>query len=153
MASVRGKPLLKKYIRKHYKDVTEEKISIDYNHLNQYVLDKTGKDFWEHQLYKFLDGINTKTTTYKLINVPENVNLHDLDATYNNQWISCKAMIKNITDVRVDLKTASYLCRGCNTNYHIKVDDPVQTINIPIWIKFNLFFDSAENQTNHITKM
>ena len=131
MASVRGKPLLKKYIKTHYNDVTEEKISIDYNHLNQYVLDKTGKDFWEHQLYKFLDGINTKTTTYKLINVPENVNLHDLDATYNNQWISCKAMIKNITDVRVDLKTASYLCK-CNRNYLVEVEDPTQPVAIPV---------------------
>ena len=131
MASVRGKPLLKKYIKKHYPDVTEEKISIDYNHLNQYVLDKTGKDFWKLQLYKFLDGINTNTTTYKLINVPENVNLHDLDATYNNKWISCKAMIKNITDVRVDLKTASYLCK-CNRNYLVEVEDPTQPVAIPV---------------------
>lgn len=131
MASVRGKPLLKKYIKKHYPDVTEEKISIDYNHLNQYVLDKTGKDFWKLQLYKFLDGINTNTTTYKLINVPENVNLHDLDATYNNEWISCKAMIKNITDVRVDLKTASYLCK-CNRNYLVEVEDPTQPVAIPV---------------------
>ena len=131
MASVRGKPLLKKYIKKYYPDVTEEKISIDYNHLNQFIIDKTGKDFWEHQLYKYLDNINTASTTYKLINVPENVNLHDLDATYNNKWISCKVMIKNITDVRVDLKTASYICKKCNRNYLVDVDDPTQVVAIP----------------------
>ena len=102
MASVRGKPLLRKYIKTHYPDVTEEKISIDYYHLNKFLLDETGKDFWEHQVYKFIDGINTGTTTYKLINVPENINLHDLDATHNNKWVSCRAMIKNITEVRVD---------------------------------------------------
>ena len=64
MVTVRGKPLLKKYIKDTYPDVTEEKISIDYNHLNQYVIDHTGKDFWEHRIYKYLDNINTNTTTY-----------------------------------------------------------------------------------------
>lgn len=132
MASVRGKPLLKKYIKDTYgKDVTEEKISIDYNHLNQYLIDKTGKDFWKHQIHKYLDSINTKSTTYKLINVPENINLHDLDATHNNKWISCKAMIKNITDVRVDLKTASYICKKCNMNHITEVEDPTQVVGIP----------------------
>lgn len=131
MASVRGKPLLKKYIKKHYTDVKEEKISIDYNHLNQFIIDKTGKDFWEHQIYKYLDNINTESTTYKLINVPENVNLHDLDATYNNKWISCKVMIKNITDVRVDLKYASYICRKCNMNHIVPVEDPTQVLAVP----------------------
>ena len=131
MVAVRGKPLLKKYIKKHYSDVKEEKISIDYNHLNQFIIEKTGKDFWEHQTYKYLDTINTKSTTYKLINVPETVNLHDLDATYNNQWISCKVMIKNITDVRVDLRTASYICKKCNRNYLVEVEDPTQITAIP----------------------
>ena len=132
MANVRGKPLLKQYIKETYPDVTEEKISIDYNHLNQYLTDNTGKDFWKHQIYKYLDNINTNTTTYKLTNVPETTNLHDLDATYNNKWISCKAMIKNITDVRVDLKTASYLCRKCNRNYLVEVKDPSQVIPLPV---------------------
>ena len=133
MVAVRGRPLLKKYIKDTYgEDVTEAKISIDYNDLNTYVMDRAGKDFWELELYRFIDNISTNSTTYKLINVPENISLHNLSAEHNNKWISTKAMIKNITDVRVDLKTASYLCRGCNTNYHIKVDDPVQTINIPI---------------------
>ena len=132
MVTVRGKKLLKKYIKDTYgKDVTEEKISIDYNKLNQFLIDKTGKDFWEHQLYIYLETVNTNTTTFKLINVPENVNLHDLDATHNNKWVSCKAMIKNITDVRVDLKTASYLCK-CNRNYLVEVKDPTQPVTIPV---------------------
>ena len=131
MVTVRGKPLLKKYIKDTYPDVTEEKISIDYNHLNQYVIDHTGKDFWEHRIYKYLDNINTNTTTYKLINVPETVELGDLDASHNNEWISCRAMIKNITDVRVDLKTASYICKKCNRNYLVEVEDPTQPTNIP----------------------
>ena len=132
MASVRGKPLIKRYIRDTYgKDIKEAKISIDYNHMNQYVIHKTGKDFWEHEIYKHIDSVNTNTTTFKLINVPETINLHDLDASHNNRWISCKVMIKNITDVLVDLKTASYICHKCNRNYLVNIDDPLQPVGIP----------------------
>ena len=132
MVAVRGRPLLKKYIKDIYgTDVTEEKISIDYNDLNKYVIDRTGKDFWKLELYKFIDSFNTDSTTYKLINVPENITLHELSAEHNNKWISTKAMIKNITDVRVDLKTASYLCRGCNSVYRVPIADPIQPVTIP----------------------
>ena len=131
MATVRGKPLLKKYIKKTYPDVTEGRISIDYYHLNQFLIDNTGKDFWELHFYRFMDSANTKSTTFKIINVPETANLHDLDATYNNEWISCRAMIKNITDVRVDLKTASYICGKCNQNYLMPVDNPMQSVGLP----------------------
>ena len=132
MASVRGRPLLKKYIKKTYgEDVKEEIISIDYNHLNWYLIDRTGKDFWEQEIYKFIDAVNTSTTTFKLINVPENIELRDLNAEHNNKWISTKAMIKNITDVRVDLKTASYICHKCNRNHLVEVEDPTQVVAMP----------------------
>ena len=132
MASLGGRPLLKRYIRDTYgKDVKEGIISIDYNHLNQYLMDQTGKSFWKHQLYRFIDAVNTSTTTFKFINVPENIELRDLNAEHNNKWISTKAMIKNITDVRVDLKTASYMCTKCNQNQHVEVNDPTQTVGIP----------------------
>lgn len=134
MVAVRGKPLLKKYIKDTFTDtdVTEEKISIDYNDLNTYVIDRTGKDFWELGIYNYIDSFNTDLTTYKLINVPENITLHELSAKHNNKWISTKAMIKNITDVKVDLKTASYLCRGCNATKSVPVSDPIQPVTIPV---------------------
>jgi replicative DNA helicase Mcm len=133
MVAVRGRPLFKKYIKNLYgDDVTEEKISIDFNDFNVFVIDRTGKDFWELELYKYLDNISTETTTYKLINVPENISLHELSAEHNNKWISAKAMIKNITDVRVDLKTASYRCLGCNSVYRVPVADPIQSVTIPV---------------------
>ena len=130
--TVRGRLLLKKYIREHYHDVDEEKISIDYYDLNQYTIDNTGKEFWELEFYRYIDSFNTESTTYKLINVPENITLHELSAKHNNKWISTKAMIKNITDVRVDLKTASHLCTGCNSTYRVHIADPIQPVNIPI---------------------
>ena len=58
--------------------------------LNQYLITESGKDFWDWQMYTFIDSMeeyyNTNSTpkehiSFKLINVPETVELHDLDAT------------------------------------------------------------------------
>ena len=134
------KGLLRNFIKTQYKDEIKEvrslhqqsKISIDYHQLNQFLLDKSGKDFWDWQMYTFLDSVesvfNTNSTpkehlSFKLINVPETVELHNLDATNNHEWISCKAMIKNITDIRVDLKQAVYECHGCMKQIIIDVTE------------------------------
>ena len=117
----------------------QSKISIDYNQLNQYLLDTSGKDFWDWQMYTFIDSMeeyyNTNSTpkehiSFKLINVPETVELHDLDATNNKEWISCKAMVKNITDIRVDLKQAVYECQNCMKLITINITDGTN-ITIP----------------------
>ena len=113
---VSGKALLKKYIKKYHKKEIDRvksqkkqcKVGIDYEKLNQYLLDNSDKDFWEHEIYTVIDKIQAyfdvnNYATIKFENVPEKNNLHDLDATHNNEWISCKAMIKNITDVKVVL--------------------------------------------------
>ena len=142
-----GKALLRKYIKKFHKKEIKTlksqnkqcKISIDYEPLNQFLLDQSGKDFWELQIYEYIDLMeeyfNTEHTTLKITNVPEKDNLHDLDATSNNKWISCKAMIKNITDVRVDLKQASYVCRECGTQNLVNINDPNQAEVIPKFCK------------------
>ena len=118
-----GKALLKKYIKDNHSEEIEKlksqnkqcKVSIDYESLNQFLIEQSGKDFWKHQIYEFIDQMeeifNTGNVALKFMNVPERDNLHDLDATSNNKWISTRAMIKNITDVRVDLKQACYICR------------------------------------------
>ena len=141
---VSGKALLKKYIKKYHKKEIDRvksqkkqcKVGIDYEKLNQYLLDNSDKDFWEHEIYTVIDKIQAyfdvnNYATIKFENVPEKNNLHDLDATHNNEWISCKAMIKNITDVKVDLKTASYICKKCNMNHSVNVADPSQVTPIP----------------------
>ena len=138
-----GKALLKTYIKQTHKDEIDElksqnkqcKISIDYEDLNQFLIDQSGKDFWQHQIYEYIDQMeeifNTSKVTLKFMNVPERDNLHDLDATSNNKWISTKAMIKNMTDVRVDLKQASYICRECGTQNLVNITDPNQSETIP----------------------
>lgn len=142
-----GKALLRKYIKKYHKKEIKTlksqkqqcKISIDYESLNQFLLTQSGKDFWELTVYEYIDQMeeyfNTEHTTLKFINVPEKDNLHDLDATSNNKWISTKAMIKNITDVRVDLKQASYICRECGTQNLMNIADPNQAETIPKYCK------------------
>ena len=141
------KGLLRTYIDNVHKNEIQEvrslhqqsKISIDYNQLNQYLLDTSGKDFWDWQMYTFIDSMeeyyNTNSTpkehiSFKLINVPETVELHDLDATNNKEWISCKAMVKNITDIRVDLKQAVYECQNCMKLITINITDGTN-ITIP----------------------
>ncbi len=142
-----GKALLRKYLKKFHKKEIQQlksqnkqcKISIDYETLNQFLLEQSGKDFWELTIYEYIDLMedyfNTGHTTLKITNVPERDNLHDLDATSNNKWISCKAMIKNITDVRVELKQASYICRDCGTQNLVDISDPNQAETIPKYCK------------------
>ena len=144
-----GKALLRKYLKKfHKKEITQLKsqnkqckISIDYESLNTWLQDQSGQDFWELTIFEFIDQMeeyfNTGHTTLKITNVPERDNLHDLDATTNNKWISCKAMIKNITDVRVDLKQASYICRECGTQNIVNITDNNQAEIIPKFCKNN----------------
>ena len=142
-----GKALLKKYIKDNHIEEIEKlksqnkqcKVSIDYEDLNQFLIDQSGKDFWKHQIYEFIDQMeeifNTGNVTLKFMNVPERDNLHDLDATNNNKWISTKAMIKNMTDVRVDLKQASYICRECGTQNIVNIADPNQSETIPAYCR------------------
>lgn len=142
-----GKALLRKYIKKFHKKEIKQlkssnkqcKISIDYESLNTWLLNQSGQDFWELQIYEYIDLMedyfNTEHTTLKFTNVPEKDSLHELDATCNNRWISTKAMIKNITDVRVDLKQASYICRECGTQNIVNITDHNQAEVIPAFCK------------------
>ena len=137
--------LLRRFIETNYKDEIaiagsshqQSKVSIDYQLLNQYLIDETGKDFFESKIYNFIESIeesyNANTTpkehiSFKFINVPETVDLHNLDATNNKEWISCKAMVKNITDIRVDLKRAVYECQECLTQTVVDVTDGTNII-------------------------
>lgn len=139
------KGLLRNYIKKfHAEEIIEvrslhqqSRISIDYQKLNQYLLDESDKDFWDWQMYTFIEGItdefNTNSSpkeyiTFKLINVPETVELHNLDATNNKEWVSFKAMVKNITDIRVDLKQAVYECSNCMKQIIININDGMNVI-------------------------
>ena len=134
------KALLRSYIKKfHDNEITEVrslhqqcKISIDYHQLNQYLLEQSNKSFWDWQMYTFIDSLeeyyNTNSTpkehiSFKFINVPETVELHNLDATHNKEWVSFKAMVKNITDIRVNLKKAVYECQNCMKQIVINISD------------------------------
>ena len=139
--------LLEKYVNAYHADELKEliilnqqsKINIDYETFNEYLISETGKDFWENKIYKFvtsfeeyynLDNTSKNHISFKFINVPENVELHQLDATNNKEWISCKAMIKNITDIRVDLKQAVYECQDCMKQITLNINDGTN-ITIP----------------------
>ena len=141
------KGLLRRYVKTYHSNEIKQirslhqqsKVSIDYDNLNQFLIDETGKGFFEWQMYSFIDSIeetyNANNTpkehiSFKFINVPETVELHNLDATNNKEWISCKAMVKNITDIRVDLKQAVYECQECMKHIVINITDGTN-ITIP----------------------
>ena len=151
------KGLLREYIKTHHKN----------HHLNQYLLDQSGQGFWDWQMYNFIDTMeeyfNTNNTpkehiSFKFINVPETVELHNLDATNNREWISCKAMVKNITDIRVDLKQAVYECQECMTQTVININDGTN-ITIPTVChncqgkKLKLLKDSSHYRDYRLVKL
>ena len=117
-----GKALLKKYIKDNHKEEIDKlksqnkqcKVSIDYEDLNQFLIDQSGKDFWKHQIYEFIDQMeeifNTGNVTLKFMNVPERDNL-------------------------VDLKQASYICRECGTQNIVNIADPNQSETIPAYCR------------------
>lgn len=167
--------LLEKYVNTYHSDELKElielnqqsKINIDYEPFNMYLISETGKDFWENKIYKFvtsfeeyynLDNSPKNHISFKFINVPENVELHQLDATYNHEFISCKAMIKNITDIRVDLKEAVYECQGCMKQVVVNVTDS-KNIKIPTecpdcnYKQMNLLKDSSHYRNYRLVKL
>ena len=167
--------LLEKYVNTYHSDELKElielnqqsKINIDYEPFNEYLISETGKDFWENKIYKFvtsfeeyynLDNTPKNHISFKFINVLENVELHQLDATYNHEFISCKAMIKNITDIRVDLKEAVYECQGCMKQVVVNVTDS-KNIKIPTecpdcnYKQMNLLKDSSHYRNYRLVKL
>lgn len=167
--------LLEEYVNTYHSDELKEltdlnqqsKINIDYETFNEYLISETGKDFWENKIYKFvtsyeeyynLDNTPKNHISFKFINVPENVELHQLDATYNHEFISCKAMIKNITDIRVDLKEAVYECQGCMKQVVVNVTDS-KNIKIPTECpdcshkQMNLLKDSSHYRNYRLVKL
>ena len=167
--------LLEEYVNSYHSEELEElielnqqsKINIDYETFNEYLISETGKDFWENKIYKFvtsfeeyynLDNTPKNHISFKFINVPENVELHQLDATYNHEFISCKAMIKNITDIRVDLKEAVYECQGCMKQVVVNVTDS-KNIKIPTECpdcnhkQMNLLKDSSHYRNYRLVKL
>jgi replicative DNA helicase Mcm len=136
--SVNPRRLLNEFIKENYNDDIKKskslnrqsKVNIDYDKLNRYLLEKTDKDFFDLEMYRHIaiiegeynaNPFSKEYVSLKYVNVPETVELHNLDATNNREWISCKAMVKNITDIRVDLKLAVFECMKCMTQTVVEV--------------------------------
>ena len=133
--------LLKKYIEDvhseelKYKRNTgkQSKIGIDYQAFTHYLEKEnvpSNVDSLFKAIYTYEETYNTKEhipfhqhITFLWSNVPETHELRDLDATNNLEIISCKAMIKNITDIRVELKEAVYICQDCGKKVPVEIQD------------------------------
>ena len=113
------------------------KVNVDYQLLNKAFKKEFKKEFLQPNYQLKLTyaenrinkgRINKNHISIKLVEVPPNVLLHDLDATYNGKLISTKAMIKNITPIQVKLKQAAYECRGCARLHTIDVENSNQVV-------------------------
>ena len=113
----------------------QTKLDIDYTLINDFSIVETGKEFFDLNFQRILTNsekkINEKRTdknyiSLKLVDVPPFTLLSELDSTNNGDFISAKAMIKNITTIQPTLKTAVYECRGCMRLHYVEVADKKQ---------------------------
>ena len=117
------------------KDETKPtKINVDYTLLNHQFTLKFNKDFLQpnyRMTLRYVENRINKNRNEKnyisinIVDVPPNVLLHDLDASYNGELISTKAMIKNITPIQVKPKIVAWECRGCTRLQYIEVEKQV----------------------------
>ncbi|WP_458454393.1 ATP-binding protein [Methanobrevibacter sp.] len=135
--------LLWEHIKTHYSKEIDElnncnhqhRINVDYTLLNNEFINETGKGFFEFPNYrKFIDNVEKQINTgkeekqwlyLKIVDVPPNILLDDLDSSFSGDIISAKAMIKNITETKPTLKTAVYTCRGCNRLIKVNINDNI----------------------------
>ena len=113
----------------------QTKLDIDYTLINDFSIVETGKEFFDLNFQRILTNaekkINEKRTdknyiSLKLVDVPPFTLISELDSTSNGDFISSKAMIKNITTIQPTLKTAVYECRGCMRLHYVEVADKKQ---------------------------
>ena len=135
--------LFLEYIKNNYKaelNAVEQckhqtRLNVDYTLLNNYFEDNAKKGFLEYPNWKGIlelvesklnmDRNNKNWITIKITDIPPNTTLHDLDATFNGDLISAKALIKNITEPKPSPRTAIFECRGCMRLIEIEADGGV----------------------------
>lgn len=134
------KKLFMNFIKENYKEElayakeckTQTKVNIDYTLVNNFFLELLDKNLfdltWEAMLAYAEKKVNKNRSekhhiTFKLVDIPPNVLLHDLDTTYNGDLISTKAMIKNITPIHVEIEKAAFECRGCMRLHYIDMSN------------------------------
>lgn len=167
--------LFLQYIRNNYKSELNSigeckhqyRLNIDYTLLNNYFEEKAGRGFFQYPNWnKILTNAeaelnikrNNKNWIYiKITDVPPNCTLHELDATYNGDMISAKALIKNITEPKPALKTAMYECKGCMRLTPVKAVNgvaPKPTLCPECGGRtFNLLDDSSEYLNYRLVKL
>lgn len=107
---------------------TQTKLNVDYTLANDFFLETMDTKLfdltWEAMLTYAENRLNKNRNqkqhiSIKIVDIPPNVLLHDLDTTYNSDLISTKAMIKNITPIHVEIEEAAFECRGCARIYRV----------------------------------
>ena len=126
-------------IKECLKRKTRSPIFIDYNEIKEF-FESLNKDFWKdlnfRQLFKKYERRlneereNIESISLFLKDVPENVELQDLDADWNGRFISTTAMIKTIADTSPQPTIAVYTCKNCGAN-HTMIIEGADNLKMP----------------------
>lgn len=135
--------LFLKYVTDTYKEdldlnlksSNQTKVNIDYTSLNSYFEETANRGFFKYDNWKKIitnaetqynydnKRSNKNYISFKIIDVPPNISLHELNSTHNGELISTKALIKNITEPKPALKKAVYECRSCMRLIPVEVNE------------------------------
>lgn len=131
----------KKDIQELKKKTTRSALLIDFQELNDFFQEHQDKSLFrlnfQQLLMKCENKINEKRQSKQriallLTDIPENIELKNLDSDDNGKFISTTAMIKNISEIKTNLKTAIYECRSCMKLYDIDVG-PDEVAKVPTY--------------------
>lgn len=114
----------KEELEKHY-----SLIEIDYVDLAGFLQDELNTTPFSINFIQIFDNIAFKLSkkydydvTLKIVNYPLTHELRLLDKKNIGEFITCKVMIKNITQLKFKLVRAVYECKGCGKTYEVNLE-------------------------------
>lgn len=123
---------IQQFVELFYKEELEKKyslIEIDYHDLEGFLQDELNTTPFSINFISIFDNIAYKLSkkygyeiTLKIVDYPITHELRLLDKKNIGEFITAKAMIKNITQLKFKLVHAVYECKGCGKTYEQDLD-------------------------------
>lgn len=120
------------FVELFYKEELDKKyslIEIDYRDLEGFLQDELNTTPFSINFISIFDNIAFKLSkkygydvTLKIVDYPITHELKLLDKKNIGEFITCKVMIKNITQLKFKLVRAVYECKGCGKVYEVDIE-------------------------------
>lgn len=108
-------------------------LEIDFNEINSHFEDHYDESILVHpNFFNFLsmceNNLNKnrsadKRISLKIVDIPHNAKLKDLNTDFIGKFVSTSAMVKNITPIQARITNAAYECRGCMRLHHVAIKE------------------------------